>query len=440
MENCNYIKKSPEVELEIPSRLKSASKNKFSEDKNLEKDLAPKYPLFYDYDPNDQCKKTLQELYTTARRCQIILKEYQSCHSGSYPLSLHQISRLISQIVSTSKNNQFWIQYRCYHKEDVIIINAFNHLWSQIDELKQELSLIHEVTENQQRKEVTLKKGHKEMGEKQGGQLTTKTLQDIPCIFLERSQEAASLNLVLTFEALYRLSCNGLSQKIYHDSYENTIDCNISDWYYFSQEPGLSLEFDYTNPERCVYAKKVSKVTLPYFESVIVNTDSKSLKLFHKCVAHFSPCSNVKALEILALELTDIALYLPQIVKICARVQKKVCLCKFNLNETQFKKFLMGCRHLEEVKFTLCKFDIPRVPDLSTCMKGTVIKKICLWTCIRQNEWRKFPEKLETLVNAISAGDLKESLKEVEFEDTLSEYFVNWIFEKYGLGHILNLG
>ncbi|CAI2364134.1 unnamed protein product [Moneuplotes crassus] len=380
MGSCNCTKKSAEVELEAPPHQKSDPKNKFNKDKNFEKDLASKYQLFNDCDLNDQCKKTIQELYTTARRCQIILKEYQSCHSDSYPLSLHQISKLISQIASAFKNSQFWTQYRCEHKEEARVMNAFNHLCSQVDALEQELSLITKLLRISKQRRL-LKEGHKEMDSEQGTRLAIKSPQNIPSTSLERRQEAASLNLVLTFETLYKLSCNVLSQKIYHDSSENARVHNARVWYYLPQYPGLSLKFDHSNHKGCVYSKKVRKVTLPCFEGVLVITDPKSLKPFHKCVAHLSTCSSLDNLRLAALEPTEIGLYLPQIIKTCTRVQKRVSIVGFNFNETQFKKFLMGCRHHEEVDFAWCRFDIPRVPDLSTCMKGTLIKTIWFWDC-----------------------------------------------------------
>ncbi|CAI2364591.1 unnamed protein product [Moneuplotes crassus] len=438
MGSCNCTKKSPEVELEVHPRPKRLLKNKFSQSKDLGKDLAPEYQLFYYYDPNDKCKKTLEELYTIVRKCQTIVEKYQSIRSDSYPLSLHQISRLIYQITSAFKMNQFWIQCRWEYKEDTNIKNAFNHIRSQVNELEQKLSVINEVTEGQQTKKVTPKEYYKERDGKQEGQLTAAKDLNFCYSTSQCSQEAAGLNLYHTFETLYRLSCNGLSQKIYQNSNENIHSQNASYWHYFPQKPGLSLEADHRNPEDCVYIKKVRKVALPGFESFTVKTDSKFMKSFHKSVAYFSPCNGLDDLTLASLEPTKIGLYLPQIIKTCARVQKSVWLWGFNLNETQFKKFLMGCRHQEQVTFYQCRFSIPRVPDLSKCMKGTLIKKIWLCFCDENYELSKYSETMENLIKGISVCDLKESLREVEILDLTAKDYFNAIFEKYGLGHIVD--
>ncbi|CAI2364445.1 unnamed protein product [Moneuplotes crassus] len=438
MGSCNCTKKSLEVELEVPPRPKRFLENKFSQDKDLGKDLAPGHSLFSDYDPNDQLKKTLQELYTIVKRCQIILEEYQSYHSGSYPLSLHQISRLICQIDSAFKMNQYWIWFMLEYEEDTIVGNAFNHLRSQFYCLQSKLILISEASEDQQTNKITPKEGHKEMDGKQGRKLKATKYLNFSCSNTRRSQENSSLNLTLTVETLYRLSCNGLSQKIYKDSFENLNDLDFSCWFDFCVKPGEELSVNHGNHKGSTFSKKALKVALPWFKDVTVETDFKSLKSFYKFAAHLSSCNGVKHLELVALNITEIGLYLPQIVKTCARAQKGVCLSRFNFNETQFKKFLMGCRHHEEVDFAWCKFDIPRVPDLSTCMKGTLIKKIWLCFCDKNYELSKYSKTMENLIKGISVCDLKESLREVEILDFTEKGYYNSIFEKYGLGHVVN--
>ncbi|CAI2359040.1 unnamed protein product [Moneuplotes crassus] len=474
MGSCNCTQKSEEVELEIPPRPKSLLKNKFSQNKDVQNKKLPRLRCPSHEKRNDpqnyQRKKTLQELYDIVRRCKIILEEYQSCRSDSHPLSLHQISRVISEIGSSFKINCFWIQndkefeklktfeeeFKEYdeesdkeYNEHMSVVGAFRHLHSQIYGLKQELIFINKVTENQQTKKIIPKEDHKEMDGKQGGQLVclinspnskqknpiaAKAPQDILCTALERSQEAVSLNLVLTFETLYRLSCDGLNQKIYQDSYENICDSNFGLFSNFFHKPGENFRVNHRNYKGSITAKKLRKVALPWFIDVTVKTNPKSLKLFHESVAHFSPCGGMKTLTLEVLEPTEIGLYLQQIIKTCAHVQKEICLCGFNLNEIQFKKFLMGCRHQEQVSFRSCKFAIPRVSDLKTCMKGTLIKKIGFCSCDENYELSKYSETIDNLINGISSCDLKESLTEIYILDYLARGYFNSTFEKYGLG------
>ncbi|CAI2386531.1 unnamed protein product [Moneuplotes crassus] len=332
--------------------------------------------------------------------------------------------------------NQFWIQYMGEDEEDTSIKDIFNYLHSQADGLAQKLSLINEVTENEQAMDMTSKDNHEEMDRRRGSQLTANKAPDISCSTPQWSQEVTSLNLILLFETLYRLSYNGLSQKIYYDSYENIRSYDLMCWFQTRLEPGNDFDVNHGNPEDSLFYKKVRKVTLPCFKRVVIKTDSKSLKLFQKCVAHFSPYNCVENLKFVALEPIEIGLHLSQIFNICARIQKVNSLRGFSLNETQFKKFLVGCRHQVKVSFLSCKFNISRVPDLSKLMKGTVIKTILFDDCAQINKWKKHPEKLERLISAISSCNLKESLRQILFRNSIQQDFVSPIFEKYGLGHI----
>jgi len=104
----------------------------------------------------------------------------------------------------------------------------------------------------------------------------------------------------------------------------------------------------------------------------------KSSNLVKKLLTSCIPQSGLKRLRISAKDLIGIQGYLPSIMEASYRVSEAIVLDSFIINEQQLKKVFMAARLTKEIEFVECKFRLPRLPEISKCLKSTTIKKITL--------------------------------------------------------------
>ncbi|CAI2374011.1 unnamed protein product [Moneuplotes crassus] len=162
------------------------------------------------------------------------------------------------------------------------------------------------------------------------------------------------------------------------------------------------------------FVKKMKSLTLPSLDRV----DLFNIKFDRKNKdAFFKKCFPIKILNfrISLYCLTDASKLLLRLSRVSYKVIQQIGLATLIIDESQMRKLFMLVKHILRVNLSFCKLNFTKVIDLDTCLKGTAIEDLHIFSCGGKmfSDWVNKPDNCSKFIESLSKSDLKNSLKKV---------------------------
>ncbi|CAI2369427.1 unnamed protein product [Moneuplotes crassus] len=189
-----------------------------------------------------------------------------------------------------------------------------------------------------------------------------------------------------------------------------------------------------------LFLKKMKRISLPCILGLYIenfNKHDRVVKDFSKNSAISKGCNSY---GFSYSHVSNISFVLPEIVRTNQKMNERLLLKNFKINEKQLKRLFMTTKNKKEIEFIGCKLSLTKASDLVKCLKETSIESIDFSLCERSkySNWVEKSEDLEYLIKGFSESDLRHSLQCVFFgwRCQMQKSTVTAIFKKYRLGHI----
>ncbi|CAI2369653.1 unnamed protein product [Moneuplotes crassus] len=236
----------------------------------------------------------------------------------------------------------------------------------------------------------------------------TSSYEDSKCLSEKRKNINKILSKCLPM-SIEKRDQNELS-KIYQQLWTNVFHNLRGQTKNFKKQ--MTLHFNCSKNYSEGVLKKIKFLSLPMIEKVKVKSVSKRNN-GDQFLMNDSFQNRYSGLYFSTKDLINTNYCLRNIARILPTIKEKVHLDKFKLSLSHLKHILKSCAHVSYLVLGNCIVSVPEIPDLSICLKGTVISSLSLVSCSFMPSCCEPSTVVKNLLDGILSTEMKKTLKEI---------------------------